>query len=67
MNAKLLLGKRHYIAELTVYRASMFLLTREYEKVKHTDGWNEMSDRAITLVKKQASIWGITPVWKAHP
>jgi hypothetical protein len=40
----------------------MFLILREYNKVKSTEGWEQLSDEAKEVVKKQAEVWGVS--WK---
>ncbi len=38
----------------------MFLILREYNKVRVTEGWGELSDQAKDAVRNQAKVWGVT-------
>ncbi len=38
----------------------MFLVLREYNKVKTTEGWIALSEEAKEALRKQREIWGTT-------
>lgn len=41
-------------------RACMFLILREYNKVRTTEGWEGLSEEAKDAVRKQAEVWGVS-------
>jgi len=47
----------------TLTRACTFFLVKEYNKVKSTDGWKQMSEQTREVVKEQVSVWGLNPTW----
>jgi hypothetical protein len=36
----------------------MFLVLREYSKVKHTEGWESLSEQTKEAVRLQSQVWG---------